>query len=584
MAKLIKKTLLLILLLEICVVSMTSCDNSGMTNIRYVAAKLVDSDMWSIVDVKNGEIIHLDEFKSQPSAIVNGRFCVKNESGLYDYFSVDNVKKPINSESYLHATAFTENGVALAVLKGKGISIIDRKCETVANLDNSIVSAYGFENGYAKVSDDNDRLGYINEKGEIVIKPKYDRAYNFSSDGVAIVGKEINDSTTKYFAIDTNGKQLFSFSTNEYADFGVFNNGYLPVQKKNGDVILIDKTGKKNHSIGKWKGFVPYWLGYNDGVIVFMDGDAYGLKNEKGEIVIRAKYDALIPMAEINSKHYLAKKQDKFGIVDKDDNVIIPFDYTVLCYINKNTLIVGESKTFSFMNEDLKDIGHNNYTNLSFLTGAPVYSNYFNAQKEAHKIISNITDSTFFNTRKGMVLRDFEDKLSGYKYADMDKTTLTDYDYPYSFVYGFDRNLSSQRYEYIFGYRFPSGAEYNYGANLTAAFAITSKFERFQPGSEEALAKAFDSQIKKAGFKPVNKYSHWFKNDKDMAVALSYNEGTVTIMCAYSPRTMQLDVKRNPRENSSNDNGPIDYVDTFGLEGLDDDIVIADSAAAIGDY
>ena len=73
----------------------------------------------------------------------------------------------------------------------------------------------------------------------------------------AIVGKEINDSTNKYFAIDTAGKELFSFSSNEYKDFGSFNNGYLPVQKENDEVVLLDKAGKRFSSIGKWKGHLP---------------------------------------------------------------------------------------------------------------------------------------------------------------------------------------------------------------------------------------------------------------------------------------------------------------------------------------
>ncbi len=582
MTKLIKKSCLLVAMFIVCIATLASCGNSDQANTRYVAAKLVDSDMWSIVDVTTGEIIHKDEFKSQPTIIVNDKFCVKNESGLYDYFSVDNVTKPINGESYLYATAFNENDVAIAVLKGKGISIINGKCEAVANIDNSIVSANDFANGFATVSNDDNKHGYINEKGEIVIKPSYDLAFNFSADGLAIVGKEVNDSTNKYFAIDTKGKELFSFSSNEYKDFGSFNNGYLPVQKANGDVVLLDKTGKKTSSIGKWKGNLPSWLGFNNDVIVFMDGDAYGLKNSKEEIVIRAKYDELIPLTKINDKYYLAKKQEKYGVVDKNDNVIIPFDYAVLGYINKNILIVGEGKSFNFMNKDLKDVGQNNYTNLSFMTGSSIYSNYFNAEKEARKIISNITDTTFFKTRKGMTLRDFKDKLSGYKYADMSESTLHDYDYPFSYLYGFDKNLSSQRYEYIYGYRFPTSPEYNYNANLSAVFAINSTFEKFQPGSEEALAKAFDSQIQKAGFKPVEGKANWFKNEKDIAVALAYNNGTVTVMCAYLPRYMELKAERNPREETSKDNVQVDYVDTFGLEKFESPVAV-DTVAAIED-
>ena len=278
--------------------SNSSC-GSDTPQTRYVAAKLVDSDMWSIVDVNSGEVIHKDEFKSQPSVIVNKIFCVKNESGLYDYFSVDDVTKPINKESFLYATSFSDEKVALAVKKGKGICIIDEDCNVVAELDNAIISATDFSNGYSAVANDDNKYGYINKRGEIIIKPSYDSAADFSKDGIAIVAKEVNDSVSKFSAIDVKGEVLFSFSSTEYKDYGDFLNGYLPVKKDNDEVVLLDKEGKKHTTLGKWKGFIPLWLGFNDGVIVFKDGDSYGLKNEKGDIVIRAKYDELIPLTMI---------------------------------------------------------------------------------------------------------------------------------------------------------------------------------------------------------------------------------------------------------------------------------------------
>lgn len=575
-----RKVVLWLTFMAFFAISMLSSCKSDESKTRYVAAKLVDSDMWSIVDLKTGDIIHKDEFKSQPSIIVNDKFCVKNANGLYDYFSVQNVTKPINTESFLYASAFNENDIALAVLKGKGISIINGKCEVVSNLDNSIISANDFSNGYSIVTNDEYKKGYINEKGEIIIKPIYDKASSFSPDGLTIVGKEVNDSITKYFVIDTKGKEFFSFSSNEYKEFGTFIGGYFPVQKENDEVVILDKTGKKHCSIGKWKGYIPDWLGFYDDVIVFKDAESFGLKNGKGEIVIRAKYDELIPLPMIDKNIYLAKKQDKYGIIDKDDKVIIPFDYSILGYLNKDILFVGEGKTFSFMNKELKDVGHNNYTNLSFMTGSSIHSNYFNADKEARKIISNITDSRFFKTKKGMMLRDFKDKLSGYKYADMNETSLRDYDYPFSYLYAFDQHLSSQRYEYIYGYSFPTSPEYNYNANLAVVFAINSTYSNFQPGSEESLAKAFDSQIQKKGFKPVVGKPNWFENDKGMAVALAYEDGTVSVMCAYLPRYMSLEAKRIPRKESSKNDIQVDYIDTFGFEIPVDSLAVTEVETA----
>ena len=533
--------------------------------VQYVAAKLVDSDMWSIVDVQNGQVIYKDEFKSQPSEIINNKFCVKNESGLYDYFTIDNVTKPINSESYLCATSFNENDVALVVLPGKGISVINGQCEIIANVDNAIVKSWDYSNGFAVVFTDDGKKGYINEKGEIIISPDYDSATSFSKDGIAVVGKEVSEVTSKYSAIDVKGEKLFSFSSSEYKAYGSFINGYLPVKKVNDEVVLLDKAGNKYLNLGKWDSYIPGWLGFNDGVIVFKSGEAYGLKNEKGEIVIRAKYDELVPCPQVDNKYYLAKKQDKYGIVDKNDNVIVPFDYTILTYINKDILIAGDGKNFSFMDQNLKDIGQENFTNISFWAGPLVLSNYFDADKEARKIVSKISDTTFFHTHKGMLLRDFADKLSGYKYSDMDKCTIDEFDYPFSYLYAFDRNLASERYEYIYGYRFPTSPEYNYSANLGLVAAINITYSEYQTGAEEDLVKAFETQIQKKGFKPVDEYPHWFTNDNGMAVAMSYDKSIVGVYCAFIPRFMKYEVKRIPRDGSEKDE-EVDYIDTFGID------------------
>lgn len=526
--------------------------------------------MWSIVDIKTGEIIYKDEFKSQPSVIVNNKFCVKNGSGLYDYFTVDNVTRPINSTSFLYATSLNENNIALSVLKGQCISLINDKCEVIAQLDNSIVSADEFSNGYSVITNEYNKKGYINEKGEVVIKPSYDKAFAFSADGISIVGREVDDSMTQYFAIDTNGNMLFSFSSNEYRNFGSFSEGFIPVQKNNNeDVILLDVSGQQpyNWTLGKWESGIPCWLGLNDGIIVFKEGDAYGLKNKKGEIVIRAKYDSLTPVEEINNQYYHANKQGKFGIIDIDDNVVVPFEYSILGYLNKDILFAGADKYFTFINKDLKTVGDNKFTNLSFFTGSSIYSNYFIADQEVRKLISNITDSTFFSCRKGMVLRDFENMLSGYKYADIERSSLDEDGCLFSFLYTFDQNLSSQQYEYVDDYSIPTSAEYNYKASLMAVEVINNSFKNFQRTAVEEMAKIFDEEIQKLGFKPVQNRPYWFKNDKNIAVALSYDNSSVSVLCSYSPIYINThDVKRIYSENFLQDDAQIDYIDTFWLE------------------
>ena len=48
-------------------------ESKGDTEIEYdyLPVKLVGSDMWSILNVKTGELLYKDEFKNRPSPIYN---------------------------------------------------------------------------------------------------------------------------------------------------------------------------------------------------------------------------------------------------------------------------------------------------------------------------------------------------------------------------------------------------------------------------------------------------------------------------------------------------------------------------------
>ena len=54
----------LIISLSFCLIGMAvaSCGNSS----HYIAAQLEGSDLWSIVDLNTGEVIHKDKFKNKP--------------------------------------------------------------------------------------------------------------------------------------------------------------------------------------------------------------------------------------------------------------------------------------------------------------------------------------------------------------------------------------------------------------------------------------------------------------------------------------------------------------------------------------
>jgi hypothetical protein len=510
--------------------------------------------MWSIVDLNTGEILYEDEFKEPPSAIVDDKFCVRNGDGFFDYYSISNVSQPINSESYLRATAFNESGIALTVKKGEGIALINEKCEVVKKLDKTIQEADEFCNGYSVIRDESGKMGYIDETGDIVIKPKYDFAFSFSEDGIAIVGNEGVDSLSKFAAIDIKGKELFSFSSKDYRIFSdgyinisEFKHGYLPLQKENKEVVLLDKNGKEVISVGKWNDYSGNGPYIYNGVMIFKEGDSYGLKDENGKIIIRAKYDSIDETRLTNKKdYYLAKKQGKFGIIDKNDNIILPFIYDDLIILTKAILLQGDSKSYSLMNIDGDDISEINFSVYSLSNGSRIISNYFNADSYAKRFMENVTESSFFNTKEEQKLYDYSEYLSGYKYADMSTCAFYGEANSYRLAYIFDKTLSSESYEYSWGYRFSSGPEYNYNANLVACATILD-LSQYQSGAEESFINAIEKRLGKIGFTKSTDFQYYYVNkDSGTAIGFGYKNGIVEIRYVYDYKYI-LDLTREKR-------------------------------------
>ena len=100
MKKFIKSLSLFVMLFVL-----ASCSQSN-GKLKYLPVQLVGSEMWSIVDVETGEVILKDEFKNCPSLIVNDVFYVMNGDGKYDFYNVNDVKKPLNKTSYKEVTHF----------------------------------------------------------------------------------------------------------------------------------------------------------------------------------------------------------------------------------------------------------------------------------------------------------------------------------------------------------------------------------------------------------------------------------------------------------------------------------------------
>ena len=126
-----------------------------------------------------------------------------------------------------------------------------------------------FSDGLAMVSK-KEKYGFIDKKGNVVVKPKYEWAYQFS-DGLAVVSQD-----GKYGFINTKGKVAIKL---KYDSASSFSEG-LACVSKDGKNSFIDKKGKEIIKLGSG---LPVG-DFSDGVVAVMNGDSsYKIIDKKGQ-------------------------------------------------------------------------------------------------------------------------------------------------------------------------------------------------------------------------------------------------------------------------------------------------------------
>ena len=127
---------------------------------KYLPVVLQGSTKWSILDLENGEVLAKDAFVNPPSPVLDDMFWVYNDNNRIDFYNVKDCKKPVNKESYGSATYFND-GHAIVSRPGKPLEVINKQCETVAELSPSILTATMFTNGRSLIHTALDRYGFI---------------------------------------------------------------------------------------------------------------------------------------------------------------------------------------------------------------------------------------------------------------------------------------------------------------------------------------------------------------------------------------------------------------------------------------
>ena len=190
------------------------------------------------------------------------------------------------------------------------------------------VSEFG-KNGLAPVKVD-DLWGYIDTEGEMVIEPSYFTAGSFSDNGLAEV---IPDNDNLCF-INRDGEIVIDTGYNAFTsdyNVGAFDeNGFAHVERDgmwgimNGDGVIIAEP------IYEWADACD-----KDSLRVCLEGK-YGLIDAQGRMCIAPVYDKLWPL---NEKFYAVCVNGSWGVVDRDGEEIVEPIYSYIDELGKKKWI-----------------------------------------------------------------------------------------------------------------------------------------------------------------------------------------------------------------------------------------------------
>ena len=472
---------------------MAACSGSETTyqyKTQYLPVQLVGSEKWSILDVNNGEVVAKDAFVNAPSPIVAGMFYVVNEDGSYDYYDVSAPTTPVAGH-FGSVTSFSDDGVAVCSRVGGSLCVIDRKGQVVKELPKEVSQCSMFSRGMAAFQNDNGSWGYINTSGDTIVPANYSSANMFLYNDYAMVIDENqpNDSTVSFTVINKNGKVMFTANSSEYQ----------PVQ--------------------------PYFI---NGVLPVVKGDTLVCLNEEGKEVANPIDDSdkvekagYADFSRTPSGDYIVIKDKKTGMVDKNNQPLIPIEHDNLIDINGERLIAVDGETYHIIDRNGKAVGDVKFSNAHVSEDNPFATRGFiDTDLAAVALMSLFEESSACGANASTTLMDMNGMLGTDARMYAGSNTLVMPQGPYIIQYVFDREVSSANAD-------STSASFNYDAKVNRVI-ISLDVNHCPPVTEPAIVNKVESRLGTKGF--VFARDGIFCSDYLTALTLGYDKGVMNLI------------------------------------------------------
>lgn len=157
-----------------------------------------------------------------------------------------------------------------------------------------------------------EKWGYVNQRGEYVINPQFDKAYSFTNGRAMVI---VND---KYGFIDEKGSYVVN---PKYKDATIFSEDRAWVVEEGKAPTLIDRDGKELFDMKEIERAYPFYDGLARVQVIGADGiSLYGFINKKGEYVVNPAYEYANNFSDALAK---AKSKEMDGYINTAGKFVI---------------------------------------------------------------------------------------------------------------------------------------------------------------------------------------------------------------------------------------------------------------------
>lgn len=366
-----KKTFLCLGLLTLL---LNSCTNKGDYP-SHIAFKETKNDRWELMTTE-GKIVVENEFKEQPSFVFNDIFFVENTDGEFYMYNINKPTIPVGNK-YIDVSIFTDE-ITPVVKKKEWIKCIDKKGNVKLELPKSIVEASSFEHGYSVTKNEEGFYGAVNMHGAVIIPYIYK--------GVKIIDKDMafvsRDDKNYILTISTKKEKETKDYTTDGEYFFYKEEGNIGLKDKKGKIIIRAKYEDLE--------FLP-----NDGqkeYLAALNNDGWGILNIKGETIIKHIYKSLV---DYKDGIFIASRDwdEGYGLLNMKSERLIKYEYKNLNFLDGTDYLVGQKKndnTYYVVDKqgnvvnEYSELG--NYSLLREGYGKVVKSDYFDFDKFAEYI------------------------------------------------------------------------------------------------------------------------------------------------------------------------------------------------------